>query len=223
MMNSDDNLRGRLRDSEGRFTERKTKNVSTEDIRKTLVAFANSLQDEQEGVLFIGVSDRGDFLGVDNTDKMQKDIRRIAEEKCYPPIKVQFGVLKESGVEVVAVIVPFSKNKPHFAGPAYVRIGSESKAASQEMFEELITSRNDKARYILQYRDQDRVVLVALRHPNYRGAYLPRIRCKVVDCNPQYATFREEPAGGILSISLGSVSIKWVGQVEMPLITEEWN
>lgn len=212
-MSNEETLRNRLRDSEDRFTERKSKGASSEKIRETLIAFANSLQDGEEAILFIGVSDKGSFLGVDNVDKRQREIRSDAQTKCYPPIQIQCEVLKESGIEVLAVTVPFSRNKPHFGGPAYVRVGSENVRATQEILENLITSRNDPARMILSYRDQDSLVMLDLL-PDHS-----RVQCKVLDCNSQYARFRDE-RGGIRSISLGSIRISWEGQMNMPLIVE---
>ena len=53
-------------------------------------------------------------------------------------------------MSIVAVEVSLSKDRPHFSGPAYVRKGSQTVAASREMFEDLIASRHDKARVILR-------------------------------------------------------------------------
>ena len=212
-------LRERIKHPEDRFTERKPKGVSTEDICKTLVAFANSLSEGEEAVLFIGVSDTGTLLGVDNVDKMQKHVRRLAEERCYPPITIQPEILHESGISIVAITVFASRHRPHFAGPAYVRIGSESKLASKEMFEELITSRNDKGRLILQYRDQGATVLLDMRQQVY-GRF--RAQCKVLDCNPHFARFREEGGpGNMYSLSLDRIRISWQGQMNMPFIVED--
>src|SRR5882724_2588775 len=147
-MSRQENLLERLKHPEDRFTERKPKGVSTEDKCKTLVAFANSLPDGEEGILFIGVSDKGDILGLDNTDNLQKEMRKLAEQRCYPPIRIQSEVLNISGLEVVAVSVLPSRNRPHFTGPAYVRIGSESCEATEQMLTELIASRTDEGRLL---------------------------------------------------------------------------
>ncbi len=61
-MISDEKLLERLQDSEDAFVERKPQAVSTEDACKTLVAFANSLPDGREGILFIGISDKGGYV-----------------------------------------------------------------------------------------------------------------------------------------------------------------
>jgi hypothetical protein len=198
--------------------ERKSKGVSTEDICKTLVAFANSTPEDREGVLFIGIADNGVVSGVDDPDGLQKSIRRISETKCYPKVYVQCRVLSVNGMSVVAAVVPFSRDRPHFAGPAYVRKGSESVTASAEMLEELITSRNDIARKLLEYRDNETEVLLDLPSP-YSVKERMRFRCKVKACNPHFATLSEQN-GTIHSVNLANVGLKWEGQMSMPLITE---
>jgi schlafen family protein len=132
-------LRKRLKNREDGFVECKPEGVSTEDIRKTLVAFANSIPEGEQAILFIGVADDGTLLGVNDTDKLQKGVRRVAEEKCYPPIKAHTcKVFEESGKSIVAVIVSASASRPHFAGTAYVRIGSESVKAPEQIFEQML-------------------------------------------------------------------------------------
>jgi hypothetical protein len=185
----DATLRARLLDKEDGWTERKPKGVSTEDIRKTIVAFANSLPDGQQAILFIGVNDKtGAVEGVDDTDALQKNVRRAAE-KAYPPIRIGHNsrALRVEDKSVVAVIVEASRNRPHFAGPSYVRVGSESVEASEEQFEELIASRTSVGRLILEAMRNDRIVLVE----EARRGYIPgRTQCKVVSCNAHFATFK---------------------------------
>src|SRR2546430_931418 len=134
---TDDELREWLRDHEDGWVERKTKNIKDEEILEALVGFANSVPVGQQGLLVIGVSDDGNFLGVDNTDKLQKKIHRLAEW-CHPTVEYQARVLEESGLHVVVVIIQASNARPHFASPAYVRIGSQFQKASQRKFNELI-------------------------------------------------------------------------------------
>jgi predicted HTH transcriptional regulator len=208
IMTRKESLQSRLKNVEDRFTERKPPGASTEDICKTLVAFANSLSDGEEGILFIGISDKGDPIGVPNTDKRQKDIRRYAEDKCYPSIPVQCEVIEESGVQVIAVTVYPSYNRPHFAGPAYVRIGSESVKVSKELFETLITSRNDKARRLLQEKAQDRSVVL--------DRYLSGFSiCKIVDCNPHFVRFCDERTNEIFSAPIERIYLSWDGKRDL--------
>lgn len=181
-------LRALLKDPEDSFIERKPESVNRAEIRQTVVAFANSVPEGREAVLFIGVLDKGEIEGVTDPDGRQKLVREVCERDCYPPIKYHVEVLKEGDKVVVAVVVPPSDRRPHFAGPAYVRRGSESVSASDEMYEELIASRHDKARALLQWKN---TVITVLED----GYQLERQRvvpsgwratreCRIVACDP---------------------------------------
>ena len=133
-------LRARLRDHEDGWVERKTKNIKSDEICEALTGFANSLPPGEKGILFVGVSNDGQPLGVDDTDGMQKKVDQRSKW-CYPPVPYTARVFEESGVNIVAVIVEASKERPHFAGPAFIRAGSQNKKASPEKFNELIDRR----------------------------------------------------------------------------------
>jgi predicted HTH transcriptional regulator len=53
----------------------------------------------------------------------------------YPPIDYTTRVLTDGGKEFLCVIVAGSPNRPHSAGPAYVRVGSETVNASRDQFD----------------------------------------------------------------------------------------
>lgn len=188
-------LRALLKAPEDGFIERKSEGVNRAEIRQTLVAFANSVPEAREAVLFIGVRDSGEIQGVANPDEMQKLVRAICESDCYPPIKYRPEVLKEGDKLVIAVVVPPSDRRPHFAGPAYVRRGSESVAASDEMFEELIASRHDKARVLLRWKNS----VITVREDGYElgrqrvvpGGWRASRECNVVECNAHMVRLRD--------------------------------
>ncbi|MEQ8691126.1 MAG: ATP-binding protein [Pseudomonadales bacterium] len=137
-------LRSRLADAEDNFVERKLQNVRSDEIRQTASAFANQLTTDEQAILFIGVTDDGKPVGVDNTDELQKRVRRACQDQCYPPIQYTAKVLAIDGKPLLAVVIPASDNKPHFTGPAYVRVGSESVKASTDQFTQMIASQNTK-------------------------------------------------------------------------------
>ncbi len=181
---------------EDNFIERKLESVKSRELRQTLVAFSNSLQEQQEkAVLFIGVEDRtGKIVGVDNTDALQKRVAEAGED-CYPAIRPVMRVLDVGGKHVVAVEVAHSKDKPHFAGPAYVRSGSRSVKASDSLYRDLLTSHCSKAGELLRWKDQ----CVTIRTVNKRlGNHYPDWepgKCidgegTVVSVDPFAATFR---------------------------------
>ncbi len=119
-------IKARLSDKEDNFVERKPKTVKNAEIRQTVVAFANSVPEGREALLFIGIRDDGTIEGVDNTDAMQKAIREACERQCYPPIKYTAEVVSDGGRDVVAIRIPPSQDRPHFAGPFLVSIPTDN-------------------------------------------------------------------------------------------------
>lgn len=183
------------------------------------MAFANSLPDDHQGVLFIGIADKsGAVEGVDDPDKLQKNIRNLAERSIYPPIDLGHNcrVLKEAGKDVVAVIVEANNNRPHFAGTSYVRIGSESIAASERQFEHLIASRTSVARFILEAMNKDEVVLI---EDFRRGRHSHQAQCKVEECNAQFANFRAVKEGWTYSAPLLKITASYEHQMSMMLFS----
>jgi predicted HTH transcriptional regulator len=176
---------------ESSLIERKPDNFKDREARKVVVAFANSTPEGQEAVLFIGLHDKtGDVIGVANPDELQRKYGRALAE-CYPSITYRMHTLAFDGKIVVAIVVPSSSRKPHFAGAAYVRNGSQSILASDELYQELILSRTDKTRELLKFKRTH--TLFSVRGINYHlgsqkafsgGGHTEQISdCYVVDCD----------------------------------------
>ncbi len=137
---NDADLLARIRRFEDHFVERKTAS-DKKDWLKTIVAFANSTPDGSTGVLFIGVTNEGVIEDKQNDlDAIQKTLNKELE-KAYPRIQCRSHVIEENGRQALAVIVPASSNKPHFAGPSFIRRFSETFEASEQEFSELIKNR----------------------------------------------------------------------------------
>lgn len=197
----------RLNNKEDDFTERKTESVKSSELRQALVAFANSVPERQIAVLFIGVTDDGKVTGVANSDSFQKKLREIAENCCYPSVKYQSQVLEVEGKSVVAVLVEASPERPHFAGPAFIRRGSESVAASKEMYEELIASRNTKSGKLLRNKDQ----LITFRQIDLdqwsRHKVRYEIECRIETCDAQVVHLHDDGSGRHFTAPLEIVRI----------------
>jgi len=203
----------RLKNEEDNFVERKPESAKRSELRKTIVAFANSIPEGRTAVLFIGVSNEGVPLGVPNPDKLQKTIREICQQDCYPPIKFRCEVITSGDKDILAVVIPHSQHKPHFAGPAYVREGSQNVIASARLFEELITTRLSKPYEILKWRGKTVTVMqigkylgsTELIGPEYRG----RRECEVRDCTPHVVTLRDNRLLKDLSEPLDNVQLSY--------------
>lgn len=146
-LNESDLLR-LLHSTENSFVERKTVG-DHKDWVKIVVSFANTMRSDEEGVLFIGATDDGRIQSAaSNLDTVQGTFSDKMRD-VYPRVYYTTKIVSEDGKECLAVIVPGSTFKPHFAGPAYIRDGSKSVVASSQQYDELIASRIGKT-YELQ-------------------------------------------------------------------------
>jgi hypothetical protein len=147
---TDQDILLRLQASEDAFVERKTASDS-KDWLKTVVAFANTAPVGDPAILFIGVRNNGEIEGNANLDSLQRTLsERVA--LAYPEIYYLPKALQKDGKQFLAVIIPGSADRPHFAGPAYVRDGSQSVVSSTRQFDALVAERNGKAREILKWK-----------------------------------------------------------------------
>lgn len=200
---------------EDNFVERKSEGVAAAELRQTVGAFANSVPEGRFAVLFIGVHDKtGEILGVGNPDQLQKRIREICHGDCYPPIDYTSVVLTLENKQVVAVTIPTSTSKPHFTGPAYIRVGSESPKASQKQLDELILSRVDKAREILKHQNEVFTVLgisykLGSNKPLSDANYREMRECKIEECTGHLVTLVDVGRGFRFSEPLAHITINY--------------
>lgn len=205
-------LLARLSTKEDSFVERKSQGIKPQDIRKAVTAFANSLPKGQHGVIFIGIGDKGAVEGCDNPDSVQKRVREAADE-CYPPLTPQCVVLKVWDKDVVAAVVSASTDRPHFAGPAYVRQGSESVKASKRLFDEMVDTRHSKVAAILAMRNVPVVTVIGLGHrlgENRRDverSYREGGEFKVIACDAHEVTLQQLNNGRTFSEAVERVEV----------------
>jgi len=219
-------LINRLKDHEDSFVERKP---NASDLKATIVAFANSVPLGREAIIYVGVRDNGEVIGVENTDSVQKKIQRMCDEVCYPRIHFTTEIFRWEGKSILAVVIPPSDAKPHFVGPAYIRHGSKSIKATPELYENLITSRHGKAGELLRYQKQPVTVFTRKRElgrpefaavvqgTSFRGR--PRYeQCRVLRVTPFYVTLEVTGSGASFSEPLRNVDISYDNKKNQPLL-----
>lgn len=212
----------RLSDAEDRFVERKPAAAGKGDLKRTIVAFANSVPNNRTAVLFVGVGDDGTLHGVPNPDKLQRDVRQLGENDCYPPIFVDSETVRVDGKVIVAILVSASKLRPHFAGPAYVRRGSESVNASEVEYEALINSRVSIVRQLQEWKGS---VVTVTEVATKLGEYFPvdanhhqSEPLEIVDVNPYYVRFKRQGAGILISEIVDALRLSWDEEKHRPRI-----
>jgi len=156
------------------------------------------------------VRDNGEIeTGGHNLDEVQKKFNTQLE-KVYPRIAYVPKIIRDNGLQALAVIIPGSPLRPHFAGLSYVRRGSVSLPASEEQYEELIASRTSKTNEILKWKDE----LVTVNRLNVGNAIrmIGRIgstmEMRVEKCNAFYVTLTNRNWSTI-SFPLASVEISF--------------
>lgn len=107
-----------------------------------------------------------------------------------------------------------SQNRPHFAGHAFVRVGSESLKVSASKLDELIASKNTKAGRLLAAKEKyEHLTLIlpagariAAGHPLARRRALA---CTVQHCEAQHAVFYDIADRSSISFPLDSLAFSW--------------
>jgi hypothetical protein len=203
----DADLLRRLRNCEDSFVERKTI-ADAKDWLKTAVAFANSTPIGYPAILFIGAKDDGTIENnIANLDSVQKTFNKKMED-AYPTIYYLPRVLSDGERQCIAIVIPGSESRPHFAGPSYVRVGSETRVASEAQFNRLIAERQSTPYEILKWKGQEVTVAVLNPENSIRslGLYLTTYSCLVIDCTTSYVVV-QKPGAERLSFPLGRVTL----------------
>jgi hypothetical protein len=197
---SDDDLISKVTDTENNFIERKTAS-DTRGWLETTVAFANSCPIGFPGVLYVGVNNDGSIQHHKNPmnfEKLQKTISHVIDD-AWPPIYYLSKTLQKHGHEFIAVIVPGSISRPHFSGHSFVRIGPQTKDASEAQFDDLITQRSGKVRAL-------RKLIGRIVYWHAIG-YLPGSgNGTVMDCNQFFVTLKDGPERNCFPIDWITIS-----------------
>jgi hypothetical protein len=212
-------LLAKLDNSEGQYLERK-KSFHPEEVKEALVAFANTVPEGEKAVLFLGITPDGQRTGVEKADEIQRNITRLAEQKCFPAISCTPTVLRIDEVEIVAVVLGFGANRPHFVGHAFVRVGSETKKASPQVMDELIACRSDKARRIFSEKGQMITAIWKTEKkeipPQYVGTLESmffkidtRRDCRIEGCDSFFLRLSEPSTSSLFSAAMAKVSLDW--------------
>jgi len=199
----------RLRNGEDNFVERKVIGQQKKVLR-VAVSFANSAPVGIPCVISFGVNNDGTLEGKDfDTDAFQMNINSILEN-TYPRVPYQQKTLHVGSKQIVAVIVIGSELRPHFAGHAYVRRGSESIDASQEQLDLLIAQRSGKMYRLAQNINQPMTLNIKFNQGN-RTFTMTKEAGTIQDCNESWVTVLRQSMNPpqLFSFPLATVDIGW--------------
>lgn len=139
--------------AEDSLSEKKVES-DLKDLLKTLVAFANSVAPGDTAKIFIGEKDDGTVQGVTNAESINQRVAKEAE-KIYPPVYYRTEVYERDGKQCLRVEIKHNGQAPHFGGPAWVRQGSQTVKATEEIYQQMVDQRQSKVRVLLQCLNKD--------------------------------------------------------------------
>ena len=134
---------------EDHLLERKT-DRQLADIRRTAVAFANSVMPGHTATILIGEGNDGTVSGGENPDEQQRKLRQELE-KIYPAIVWRQQLYEKNGRTCVRIEIEHNSDTPHFGDAAWIRHGSETVRASDEMLQKLVDLRSSKVRELTKW------------------------------------------------------------------------
>ena len=117
----------------------------------------------------------------------------MKSERVFPRISYVPKIVSENGQQALAVIIPGSDLRPHFAGLSYVRRGSETLEASEEQFAKLLAQRQSKVRKLLEWESKEVTVFWRAGRNESRVDMFYRLRVEqatLVSVSADWATFR---------------------------------
>jgi ATP-dependent DNA helicase RecG len=129
----DQELEQLLKDLESDRVERKSSTADKNKIRQAICAFANDLPNHRlPGVIFIGVDDNGNCVGLPITDQMLRELAD-ARETVLPFASIVVQKRSIQGCEIAVVIVQPSDAPPiRFEGRVWIRVGPSRRIATLE-------------------------------------------------------------------------------------------
>ena len=119
------------------------KEIVVEDIKKEIIAFANSAG----GTLYVGVADDGGIVGVENPDMVIQQISNMVRDSIKPDITMftRYAAKNVEGKQIVAVEIQRGTERPYYLAKkglrpegVYVRQGTSSVPATSTAIRRMI-------------------------------------------------------------------------------------
>ena len=119
------------------------KSILTKDIKKEIVAFANTAG----GKIYIGIDDKNNILGVNNIDNALQSLTGMINDGIKPSLieYTQINVQKYNNKNIIIIEIQNAPNKPYYIADkglkpsgVYLRHGASSIPASDELIRKMI-------------------------------------------------------------------------------------
>jgi hypothetical protein len=91
---------------------------------------------------------------VTNAESINQRVAKEAE-KIYRPIYYRTEVYERDGKQCLRVDIKHNGQAPHFGGLAWLRQGSRTVTATEELYQQMVDQRQSKVRVLLQWVNKD--------------------------------------------------------------------
>lgn len=152
-----------IREGEHQQLDFKFEVSDSKKIARSLVAFANT----DGGRLLIGVKDNGALAGVRSEEEFYM-VEGAARMYCKPEIRFQSKEYNVDGRIIVEIVVPKSKDKPHFAQDkddqwkAFVRVDDQNLIANR-ILRQVWKHQKNKTAVKVRYQEQEELLFKYLQ------------------------------------------------------------
>ncbi len=119
------------------------KEILTSELKKEVVAFANTC----DGTIYIGISDNGEIIGVENSDDIMERAGASIRNSIKPDLSmyIMLNVEQIENKNVVVIKVQRGASRPYYIAEkglkpsgVYIRQGNSSVPASEEYIRQMI-------------------------------------------------------------------------------------
>lgn len=119
------------------------KSVVTDDVKKEIIAFANS----DGGTLYIGVRDNGEVVGLDDPDGAALQVSNMVRDSVKPDVTmfIHYRTIEEDGKKIIEINVQRGTDRPYYIAKkgmrpegVYVRQGYYSVPATDTAIRRMI-------------------------------------------------------------------------------------
>lgn len=142
------------------------KQIVVEDIKKEIIAFVNS----SGGILYVGISDDGSVVGVENPDMAMQQISNMVRDSIKPDATmfIRYEIKEIDGKPVIAAEVQRGTERPYYLAKkglrpegVYVRQGTSSVPATSTAIRRMIKETDGDSFEAMRSLEQNLTFLAA--------------------------------------------------------------
>lgn len=149
--------------------DREFKELYVTDIKKTVVAFANT----EGGILYIGINDAGEVVGLENIDDVMQQVANTLKDSIAPDIMpfVKIRAVEKKERQIIEVLVQNGTSRPYYIrekglkpSGVYVRQGSSNQPLSDEGIRRMLVDSTGKSYEAMRSMQQELTFTVLEKH-----------------------------------------------------------